>query len=595
MALTACTGGGSSSKGSNANGSKVGGAPLVMASSGPFTTWQYNPWATNFPAAATGFVYLPLAIQDWPSLTSFTPQLAASWSVRGNTLDVKLRPDANWQDGKPVTSTDVADSIYLYGLTGGGIWDDISNLSASGALKEFVLTARQNVPMVLLENDLFNGVTTYPASVWGKFVTPSVKQDDVTYFNLAQTNPDAAVKSPAYQRLTAALQTVTKFAPKSLTGDGPYKLAGMTSQESKLVKWDGFYDAAHITAPQITYRGDQQPQVNAALLSGSADFSSQWLYMPPAIVGQWSHTSNAHLLSVPGTFQGQIVFNDRQYPFNLTKVRQALAYAFPLKKMDELSWGTVSAHAVTPSVPDGLVDQVEAQFLTKSQIASLNPYHYDTGRAASLLSSVGFHKSNGQWLMPNGKQFTVTLEMNSNWTDQISAFKVASSALTSFGIKATLDTVEGVSYLADLHNGNFQVGAFCCTGGSPNPLLDFEQSPMGSANNYTATGTNKGQRGVGFGPVEDVPGLGKVNIPQELDKEIHLVAPGPQMKTLTWDWAKFVNQQVPYLEYTDFANQIAFSTKSYTWPSTSNPLWSKVGNGNDLVVVAQEKGYIHSK
>ncbi|HEX3812943.1 MAG TPA: ABC transporter substrate-binding protein [Mycobacteriales bacterium] len=590
-ALTAaCSGGGSSSAG----GSAANGTPLVMASASPWTSLQYNPWTTNFPGAAGGFVYLPLAIQNWPSLTSFTPQLAKSWSATGNKLTITLQPKANWQDGKPVTSADLIDTIYLDGLTGSGVWNDISGISSSSP-KEIVLTARSGVSMVLLENDLFNGVIPYPTSVWGKFATASLKKDIVTYYNASQQDPGAALKTPAYKNVAAALQKLLKFAPKTLMGDGPYKLAGITSEEAKLVKWSGFYDATHITIPQITFLGSQQPQVNAALLTGRADFSSGWLYMPPAIMGQWQHTQNANLLSVPGTFQGQIVFNSHQYPYSMTKVRQALAYAFPLKKMDELSWGTSKAHAIAPSIPDGLVDQVQAQFLDKSDSSALNPYSYDTGKAAALLQDAGFTKKNGQWFMPNGKQFTISLEMDAGWTDQISAFKVASSALTSFGIKTSFGTVEDASYQADLHNGNFQVAAFCCTGGSPNPILDFEQSPMGSQNNFTSTGANQGQRGLGFGPVETVPGIGKVNVPEELDRELHSVPPGAKMKANTLSWAKFVNDQVPYLEYADFANQIAFSTKNFSWPSIDDPMWSQLSSGNNLIVVGQEKGVIHPK
>jgi hypothetical protein len=55
-----------------------------------WTTWQYNPWSSVFPTSAQGSVYLPLAIQNWPSLTSFTPQLATSWSVQAARLLLRL-------------------------------------------------------------------------------------------------------------------------------------------------------------------------------------------------------------------------------------------------------------------------------------------------------------------------------------------------------------------------------------------------------------------------------------------------------------------------------------------------------------------------
>ena len=595
LGVAACTGGGSSAS-SGTSKSSAGGSntELLMATSSPWVSWQYNPFAKNFPGAATGFVYLPFAIQNWPSLTTFTPQLAASWSVQGNKLTLKLQPNANWQDGKPVTSTDVIDTIYLDGITGAAVWGDISSVTASGQ-KEVVFTARSGVPMVLLENDLFNGVTTYPSSVWGKYVTPALKSAVVSYFDQVQSDPDGAANSAANKQLAASLKEVAQFAPTQIIGDGPYKLVGITTQEAKLVKWTGFYDASHITIKQISYQGLTQPNVNSALLTGRADFSSGWLYMPPNIVDQWSHTANAHLRAVPGTFQAQIIFNDNEYPFIDAKVRQALAYAFPLGKMNLLAWGNISPHATVPAAIDGLTSQVAGRFLSKSQIASLNRYAYDESKAASILQSAGFHKSGGTWIMPTGKPFTLSLSINATWTDQIAALKVAASSLTSFGIPTTLNTVESASYLVDIHSGNFQVAAYCCAGGSPNPITDFASSPMGSAENFTTIGTNKGLRGIGFGPEADVPGLGHVNVPQTLDKESHSVGVGSQMNALTWDWARFVNQQVPYLQYTQFSNQIAYSSARFAWPKPSDPMWEKINNGSYAMIVGQENGLIHPK
>lgn len=578
LAATACSG--DSSGGSTET--------LVMASSGPWTTTQNNPWAANFVPATGDFVYMPLAVQNWPSLTKFTPRLATDWSVQGNKLVVNLRQGVKWQDGTSVTSTDVIDTMYLNGLTGAAIWSDISDVSAPKSHR-VVLTARPKVPMVLLENDLFNGIVPRPASVWGKYVTPSLKHDVDAYFSQAVTDPSGATAGTAYKNMTAALKTLTKYKPKTVVGNGPYKLSGVNTNEVKLVKWDGYYDAKHITISQISFLGAEQPQVNADLLSGRAEFSSGWLYMPQNIVEQWKKSPDAHLVSIPGTFQAEVIFNDHESPYTETKVRRALLYALPLQRMDELSWGKVQPHAVTPDIPDGLISAIEAQFLTKQQLASLNPYHYSQTQAAHLLTSAGFHKSGGQWILPNGKPWRLTIEIDAAWTDQVAAFKVASSALTAFGIKTTLSTVENATYLDDMHKGNFHIAAYCCAGGNPNPILDFAQSPIGSPENFTSTG----QRGIGFGPEAVVPGLGKVNIPQTLDQQSHQVGPGSEMNRLTWTWAKFVNDQVPYIEYTDFANQIAYSSKKFTWPSESDPLWKL--NNSEAIIIGQQKGLIHPR
>jgi peptide/nickel transport system substrate-binding protein len=568
---------------------------LVDDSSNTWTTWSYSPFNVNFVGAAQGFVYLPLAIDSWPSLTKYIPQLATSWGVKGNTFYVNLVPNAKWQNGQPVTSTDVLDTILLDGPFGGAIWNDITNVTAPSA-HQVDLTVKPGEPIVTLESDLFGGVTPYPASVWGKFVTPSLKQDDLTYFKEAATNPSAASSSPAFKAMSAVLSKIASYNPPKMIGDGPYELTGETLQEYQLTKWSGFYDASKITVPSIIFEGTSQNELNAELLSGRVDFSNGWLYMPPAILDQWLKTPDANLLAVPGTFQGVVIFNDAEYPFNITAVRKALAYALPVSKMDVFSWGSQDAHAVAPVPPDGLVSRVAQLYLTKNQLSSLDPYNYDPAEAAKLLESVGFKKSSGgTWTMPNGKPFKLTLSIDASWTDQVAAFQVAASALTSFGIPSVESTVENTTYINDFHTGTFQVAAYCCAGGAPNPLQDLAQSPMGSAENFTSTGTYAGDRGIGYGPVETVPGIGKVNVPTALNNEYASTNPGPKMDQLVWDWAQFIENQVPFLEYAAFANQIAFSSRNFNWPSTSNPLWVQTSNGSYDIVLAQERGELSPK
>lgn len=567
--------------------------PLVMVSS-PWITWSYNPYNASALGALGGFVYLPLAIQEWPSISKFIPVLATSWSVQGNKFVINLRHNVTWQNGHPFTSTDVVDSLLLDGTDGAAIWNDINNVSATGTY-QVALTMRSGVPLVTLEADLFSASNPVPASVYGRFVTPSLKQDVIAYYNEQLTNPSAAPGSSAGKAVAAVFTKLEAFSPKTAVGDGPYEVTSTTLAASAFRKWSGFYDASKITIPSIIFEGTSQSQDNADLLSGKADFSNGWLFMPPVILQQWLRTPNAHLLAVPGTFQGVIIFNDKQYPWTITKVRQAMAYAIPVKQMDVLSWGSVDAHAVPPAEPDGLVSRIQANYLTPAQIASLPKYSYDPSKAASLLESVGFKKVNGTWRMPNGKPFDITMSIDSSWSDQVAAFKVAVTGLSSQGFPATENEIENTTYISDMHTGAFQVAAWCCTGGAPNPLEDYAASAMGGLENYSQSGTYKGDNGISYGPVETVPGIGRVNIPAVLSAEAASTSPGPKMDSLVWDWARFVETQVPFLEYAAFANQIAYSSKYFAWPSTSNPLWVESSNAMYDIVLAQESGQLHPK
>ena len=67
------------------------------------------------------------------------------------------------------------------------------------------------------------------------------------------------------------------------------------------------------------------------------------------------------------------------------------------------------------------------------------------------------------------------------------------------------------------------------------------------------------------------------------------------MNALTYAWSKFVTTQVPFLEYAAFANQIAFSSRNFSWPSTNNPLWVQASNGSYDIVLAQERHELKPK
>lgn len=566
--------------------------PLVDDSTEPWSTWCYSVFCANaVPYAYDGFVYLPLAYDDWPSLTKYTGVLATSWSLSGNTFTVNLVPNATWQNGDPLTGTDVVDTVLLDGANGAAVWNDITDITAPST-HVVQLTLKPGVPLTTFEGDFLNSITPIPASVYGKFVTSSLLTEDQTYWKLEDTDPAAAATSSASKALTTLLSKLEAFDPGSLIGDGPYKLLSATASANEFVKWNGFYDAKMITVPEIIGEGTVQNGINANLLTGHATFAAGYLYMPPAILDEWSRTPNANLEVVKGIFEILIIWKDNLYPFTITKVRQALAYAFPVSSMIGYTYGSSDGHASVPIPPDGLVSGIADEYLRPSQVASFDSYSYNTSKAATLLEQAGFHRNSaGDWIMPNGKPFKLTLTITSVATDQVAALNVAASALTAFGIPSTEQENELTTYEADTHNGDFDVTTYCCTGASPDPLEDFVESPMGSAENFTSPG----EPGISYGPVETVPGIGKVNIPDTLNKEYATTGPGAKMDALTYDWASFVENQVPFLEWAGVNNQIAWNSTYYDWPAKSNPLWTEEANNAMELVLAQMYGLLHPK
>lgn len=577
---------------SKASSRKTPGGPyLTMGMCCGWTSWSYNPFSSNFPGFASDLVYLPLALQIPPKISGYEPQLATSWKMSGTKLVIRLRGGVHWQDGKSFTSKDVYDTFLLDGTEGAGGWSDFSDISAPNA-HEVVLTIRKGVPAANLEAAVL-GVTPYPASVYGSYITPKLKSEEIAYYNLATESPSSAANSPEGKALSSVFTKLAADHPPTMIGDGPFRLVNMTLNEAKLARWSGFYDASKVHIAGIDYKGATENQlIYPWLLHGIADFSN--VFMPPAIVSQWLKTRGAHI-AIPHAFQFDLTFDARRYPLNMVKVRQALAYVMPRSTMVRTVYGTVDPDAAVEPHPDGMAPWQESLYLSKAQIAKLNTYPLDPAKATSLLKSAGFHKSKGQWITPEGKPFTLTVYIQSAASDVVSSMDIASKAFSAFGIKTTLTAIPSASVTPDLEQGSSDLA--WVTDNNLNPLIQYDNI-LGHTDNFPNIGTYKGDQGIGFGPTVKVPGLGVVNVPDTLDAEAASVPPGPKMNKLVWDWARLVNQDLPYLQWQNKLHQYPYSTRNFTdWPPVgkdgTSPLWDVFGyNLNGGLLLSLERGYL---
>lgn len=69
------------------------------------------------------------------------------------------------------------------------------------------------------------------------------------------------------------------------------------------------------------------------------------------------------------------------------------------------------------------------------------------------------------------------------------------------------------------------------------------------------------------------------------------------MDTLTFDWARFINEQLPVLSWGDRKHPIAVSTVHYKdWPAKSSWLWADVGTEESGgLLVMMERGYVRPR
>lgn len=560
------------------------------------TTWSLNDFSPTLPSIVNDFTLLPLAIVQPPRFGVYVPEIASSWKTTSSTVTIHLRKNAKWQNGSAVTSKDLVDTVLLQGTNGNTVWDQISGVRAVGA-HTVVFHLLPGAPSALaLENIL--ALYPLPSSVYGQFVTPGLQQNLVSYFAASQKNPKAAASSPAGKAVSAVFTKMVAFSPKTFLGDGPFQLEHITTIQATMNRSPEFWGAKKIHVPVFNFLNEANNNANyAVLLSGRADLLESGISLQ--IVQKWLKLSHANYITANNYLESGIYFNNAKYPLNITKVRQALAYYINRPDAATFANGGKAPYNLQLSAtayPDGIFPTVARLYMTPKQLHSLNPYTFNPAKAASLLDGLGFKRTNGRWVTPKGKPFNLSIGAPTCCSIIEEDMTHIASQLSGFGIKTSVDELDTATWATYEHEGRFALDWGWDSGGLLDPLQEAAYV-LGPTFNFSSSGSYKGEDGIGFGPMASVPGLGKINVPSTLVKEETTTPQGPQWNALTYDWARLINRELPFLSLAYKHIQYAYSTARYgDWPSKKNPLWNILGvNQNGGIMVLMEKGFIRPK
>lgn len=557
------------------------------------SSWSFNAYAVNYALTSNPmFVDLPLAFQLQPS-GKWDPQLARSWRFVGNKLEVMLQPNAKWQNGRPVTSTDVVDS-YLLGLSAGWAWGSVATgISAVNThevaftLRATSLTTRLPITKPTVLSSILPDYVE-PAAVYGKLATPKLR-------SLVHADLTASAKSASKAITGLGLydKTLTAYNPAAIWSDGPFQFKSITTNQISLVKNPRFFGAAKIHVPSVLLwnSGNNSALSTTELFAGQLDFS--WPTNTLGLVKRWKSAPYHHFAKIPTLLGESFYFNDHLYPLNNVKVRQALLYA--TNRADVSIAGEGFRANTVSSFETGLPHGLRTTWLGSNSAmikAGFNPYTYNPAKARRLLKSAGFHYRNSTWYTPKGKPFTISITTPSGWgSTQLNASNLASQ-WSAFGIKTTASSVEQPGYWTDVLDGNFDV-AWNWDGFSNINPIDALYGLLAGENYVPA----KNERGMGFGPSVVVPGLGKVNLATSLTG-YGVLAKRTKIRQITEDYTKMVNQDVPFIQFDTKDSQTYWSTQNYVdWPPLSNKaLWDTAGDTpQETVPLMMEAGYIRPK
>ncbi len=382
------------------------------------------------------------------------------------TYTFKIRSDARWSDGKPVTAGDfvyswqrlvtpetAADYNYMIDsvvnaneIMAGDM--DPSELAVSAPDDStFVVTLTSDLPYFL-------EVCAFPA-------TFPVRQD-------VTTKEDG---TPNDQ---------WTFDVATYLCNGPYKLTAWNhNSEIVMEPNEQYYDAANLGPDKITFKlMDDQNAMLSGFNSGELDFIDD---VPQAELPSLIASGDLKIVDYIGTYY--VCYQTQKAPFDDPRVRQAFTLAvnrtFIVDKVTQA--GQVPANGFVPAGVYDAAGSTGDDFRTVGgayySIEGDADYSYEANceKARELLAEAGY---------PNGEGFPV-VEYLYNTSD---AHKAVAEALqnmweTELGVKVTLNNQEWAVFLQTRKDGNYSIARNGWLADYNDPMSFLDMWLTGGGNN----------------------------------------------------------------------------------------------------------------
>jgi peptide/nickel transport system substrate-binding protein len=522
------------------------------------------------------------------------PGLAKSWTLSpsGTTLTVHLQPGAKWSNGKPVTANDVKTSAAVW------FTKSLAQPYNLGAVKiinsstvEFVQTAGAH------NNQFESGILTgldpiVPASEYGKLLPANIW----SIINTSLGTGKAA--SAAATQLANLGKKVESFAPKTDISAGPYYIERMNSGEAVLLKNKYFYDASKVKPSEvIMLHYSSNSSIWSYMEAGRLD-AAPYTAMPTNVLKQVEAAGNTRVNS-PSLVAVSLAFDQHDYPYGMLPAREALAYVINRSAVQKVGEPVSGIPSKTTS---GVISSALPDYLTSSQQSALNLYPTSTAKATSLLTSAGFKKKSGQWYLPDGKPWTITINTPSGFSDWIAGASVVKSELSSFGIPTSVKLApDYATYLADIYKGSYPVGFWLMAVG-PGAYSTFNYIygtydgyvPQGNALKRYPTGNTTAYNFLNTAATVSVPKVGTVS-PGQLTYDLTKVnlatkAGLSQQNAIMAKLIATTNYSLPVIQLWDYLNVQFVNSKRFSdWPVGQNGLL------NASPGVWMTDGYVHPK
>ena len=366
----------------------------------------------------------------------------------GKTWTIKLRKDAKWSNGDPVTAKDFEFA-----------WKRVCTPGFDADYAEFM--------------DFIVGARDYRTKVTEDWATVGIKVPDPYTIVVTLTNP-----TPFFAELLAFYTffpvhqaTVEKHGDEwtrveNIVSNGPYKLGEYKHQQYLLLDQNRNYHSKgdlKIDETKVFVFKDNNAMLNA-FKEGKIDVMAGGI--PAGKIPVWRGKSDFRLDPLLGTYYYRVHVNGNA-ALKKKEVRQALALAID---RDSLANNTMKglylpAKGMVPAM-DGHTPTIDLKF--------------DPDMARELLAKAGY---------PEGKGFPeTTLLFNTDENHKQLAERIQDMWKRELGVEIKLENKEWKTYLGDIDKLNYQIARAGWIGDYNDPTTFLGIFTTGNGNNDTGWG-----------------------------------------------------------------------------------------------------------
>jgi len=442
------------------------------------SAWGPPPgWSPLLPDQCYGYQLMyPKLYLYTPFSDEWIPYAAESYQwIDKYTLQVKIRDEAKWSDGEPVTAAD-----YKYSLELGKkyvvamyspLWDYIESVEAIDEKTVQLTTSDAKLNYFQLFNVL-NGPVILPKHVWEGL---EAEYGDKLPTDFRNDEPEAIVSA------------------------GPYRLMSWSEQVYYYERVDDWWgkDIFGLPRPKYLAHPDMKDNMAAALAFEAGDLDMM-THFTPEIWEMWVDKGLARRTYYdhpPYYVGGGVTFlwiNCEKKPLDDVTVRRAIAYALPLDEMIEKAYYNYGTKAI--AVP--IIHTSAAAALIDQDLVDEYGWEFDLDKAKQVLDDAGIVDTTGDGIreMPDGTPLSgFIIQVPYGWTDWMMMCDMIATNLGEIGIECSTEFPDFSVWWSRLSekNWDFVIGWADASPGYAHPWNAFRSTmdnrlshPSGNWENY---------------------------------------------------------------------------------------------------------------